>query len=116
MLRSQKQETIDFVKERFDKMVSAVFVDYQGLDVASVTDLRNKLRAADVEYKVVKNTLTRLAIKDQDWADDLAETLTGMTAIAWSYEDPSAAAKVFKAFKKDNENLKIKAGLIDGKV
>lgn len=116
MMRAQKQETIEFVKERFDKMVSAVFVDYQGLDVASVTELRNQLRAADVEYKVVKNTLTRLAIKDQDWADDLAETLTGMTAIAWSYEDPSAAAKVFKAFKKDNENLKIKAGLIDGKV
>lgn len=116
MMRAQKQETIEFVKERFDKMVSAVFVDYQGLDVASVTELRNQLRAADVEYKVVKNTLTRLAVKDQEWADDIADALTGMTAIAWSYEDPSAAAKVFKAFKKDNENLKIKAGLIDGKV
>lgn len=116
MIRSQKQETIDFVKARFDKMVSAIFVDYQGLDVASVTELRNQLRAADVEYKVVKNTLTRLAVKDQEWAEELGPTLTGMTAIAWSYEDPSAAAKVFKNFKKDNENLKIKAGLIDGKV
>ncbi|MCA9618074.1 MAG: 50S ribosomal protein L10 [Myxococcales bacterium] len=116
MLRTEKQETIDLVKGRFEKMVSAVFVDYQGLDVASVTALRDQLRKADVEYKVVKNTLTRLAVKDQGYAEELAPTLTGMTAIAWSYEDPSAAAKVLKAFQKDNEKLKIKAGLIDGKV
>jgi large subunit ribosomal protein L10 len=116
MLRSEKQETISAVKDRFDRMVSAVFVDYKGLDVASITDLRNRLRDAEVEYKVVKNTLTRLAVKDQEWAGDLDTTLTGMTAIAWSFEDPSAAAKVLKAFQKDHENLTIKAGLIDGKV
>jgi large subunit ribosomal protein L10 len=93
-----------------------VFVNYQGLDVAAVTELRDQLRAAEVEYKVVKNTLTRLAIKDAEWANDLGETLQGMTAIAWSYEDPGAAAKVFKSFKKEHDQLEIKAGLIDGKV
>lgn len=116
MQRTEKQAAIDFIKDRFDRMVSAVFVDYQGLDVASVTDLRDELRKAAVEYKVVKNTLARLAVKDSAFASDLEGALIGMTAIAWSYEEPGAAAKVLKAFKKTNENLKIKAGLIDGKV
>ena len=116
MQRATKQTVVEDVKSRFERMVSAVFVDYQGLDVAAVTDLRDQLREADVEYKVVKNTLTRLAVKDEEYAGDLAEVLTGMTAIAWSYEEPGAAAKVFKAFGKKNNNLKVKAGLIDGKV
>ena len=116
MLRSEKQSTISDIKDRFARMTSAVFVDFNGLDVASVTKLRDELRNAEVEYKVVKNTLTRLAVKGESYADDLSETLTGMTAIAWSYEDPSAAAKVLKAFRKTNEKLTIKAGLIDGKV
>ena len=112
----EKQVVIDSIKDRFDRMVSAVFVDYKGLDVASVTQLRDELRKADVEYKVVKNTLTKLAIKDQLWAGELDETLTGMTAIAWSYEEPGAAAKVFKTFARKNQHLKVKAGLIDGRV
>lgn len=116
MQRPEKQQAIDFIKDRFDRMVSAVLVNYQGLDVASVTDLRDKLREAEVEYKVVKNTLTKLAIKDAEWANDLDDALIGMTAIAWSYEEPGAAAKVFKAFQKDNKSLEIKAGVIDGKV
>ena len=116
MLRSEKQQSIDFIKDRFDRMVSAVLVDYQGLDVASVTHLRDQLREAEVDYKVVKNTLTKLAIKDCDWAGDLDEALVGMTAIAWSFEEPGAAAKVFKAFGKKNKNLNIggAAGTVGG--
>jgi large subunit ribosomal protein L10 len=66
----------------------------------------------------VKNTLVRHAIKHHKWADKLDGTLTGMTGIAWSYEDPSAAAKVVKAFRKEKEHeaLKIKAGIIEGQV
>jgi large subunit ribosomal protein L10 len=116
MLRNEKQAAIDVIKDRFERMVSAVFVDYQGLDVASVTTLRDQLREAGVEYKVVKNTLMRLAVKDEEFAGDLAETLTGMTAIAWCYEEPGLAAKIFKAFAKTNDNLKVKAGLVDGTV
>ena len=116
MLRSEKQPAIDAIKDRMGRMVSAVFVDYQGLDVASVSALRDQLREAGVEYKVVKNTLARLAVKEEEYASDLSEALTGMTAIAWCYEEPGVAAKIFKAFAKKNENLKVKAGLIDGKV
>jgi large subunit ribosomal protein L10 len=116
MLRSEKQATLESIRDRFDRMTSAVFVDFKGLDVPTVTKLRDELRAAAVEYKVIKNKLALLAIKDKPFANDIAATMRGMTAVAWSYEDPSAAAKIFKAFVKDNEKLKIKGGLVEGKV
>jgi large subunit ribosomal protein L10 len=118
MERSEKEVLIGEVKSRFDKMTSAVFLDFQGLNVSIVTKLRDEFRKAGVEYRVVKNTLVRHAIKHHAWASKLDDTLTGMTGIAWSYEDPSAAAKVVKAFRKEKEHekLKVKAGLIEGQV
>ena len=108
------------VRERFDRMTSVVFVDYNGLTVESATKLRASFRQAGVEYKVVKNTIVRHALKDKDWVSGLDDVLTGMTAVAWSYEDPSAAAKVIKAFRKDEgdkgEKLKIKAAVIEGEI
>jgi large subunit ribosomal protein L10 len=118
--REGKSALIGEVKGKFDKAVSAVFLDYQGITVEQATKLRASFRKAGVEYKVVKNTLVRHAIKDSDFATKLDDALVGMTGIAWSYEDPSAAAKVVKAFRKDEgeagQRLKVKAGLIDGTV
>lgn len=118
MERADKDILIGEVKQRFDRMTSAVFLDFKGLNVAVVTKLRDEFRKAGVEYRVVKNTLVRHAVKHHKWANKLDDTLTGMTGIAWSYEDPSAAAKVVKAFRKekDHEKLVIKAGLIDGQL
>lgn len=118
MERADKDVLIGEVKQRFDRMTSAVFLDFKGLNVAIVTKLRDEFRKAGVEYRVVKNTLVRHAVKHHKWADKLDGTLTGMTGIAWSYEDPSAAAKVVKAFRKEKEHEKlvIKAGLIDGQL
>jgi large subunit ribosomal protein L10 len=117
MERADKEVVIGEVKAKFDRMTSAVFLDFKGLNVAVVTKLRDEFRKAGVEYRVVKNTLVHHAIKHHKWANKLDGTLTGMTGIAWSYEDPSAAAKVVKAFRKDNhEKLTIKAGLIDGQI
>jgi large subunit ribosomal protein L10 len=118
MERADKEVVIGEVKQRFDRMTSAVFLDFKGLNVAVVTKLRDEFRKAGVEYRVVKNTLVHHAIKHHKWANKLDSTLTGMTGIAWSYEDPSAAAKVVKAFRKEKEHeaLKIKAGLIDGQI
>jgi len=118
MDRTAKEALVGEVKERFDRMTSAVFLDFTGLNVAVVTKLRDEFRKAGVEYRVVKNTLVRHAIKENAWAKNLDGTLVGMTGIAWSYEDPSAAAKVVKAFRKDKEHekLKIKAGLIEGQI
>ncbi len=114
MNRDEKTTEIADIKSKFDKMSSAVFVTFQGMDVASVTKLRDEFRKSGVEYRVVKNTLVKHALKGQAAADKLGKTLRGMTGIAWSYEDPSAAAKVVTAFKKDNEKLVVKAGLIEG--
>lgn len=118
--RAGKDALIGEVKGRFDKMTSAVFLDYKGMTVAQATTLRASFRKAGVEYKVVKNTLVRHALKDTPFVAKLDDALVGMTGIAWSYEDPSAAAKVVKAFKKDQgdagEKLKVKAGLIEGTV
>lgn len=118
MDRTQKEAVVGAIKDKFDRMTSAVFLDFKGLNVGAVTKLRDEFRKSGVEYKVVKNTLVRKAIGQHAWAKDLDATLTGMTGIAWSYEDPSAAAKVVKTFRKEKEHekLTIKAGLIEGTV
>lgn len=116
MERAQKEATSQVIKEKFDKMTSAVFVDFKGLNVEAVSKLRDEFRKNGVDYRVVKNTLVKHAIKQHAWSKNLKTALVGMTGIAWSYEDPSAAAKVIKAFRKDNQKLQIKAGLIEGQV
>jgi large subunit ribosomal protein L10 len=116
MERAEKETIVGSIKEKFDRMTSAVFVDFKGLDVAAVSKLRDEFRKSGVEYRVVKNTLVKHAIKQHAWAKNLDSSLVGMTGVAWSYEDPSAAAKVVKAFRKDHDKLKVKAGLIEGQV
>ena len=116
MLRTEKAEAIQGLRDRFDRMSSAVFLDYRGMNVEEVSKLRDVFRAQGIEYRVVKNTLVKQALADASWVGALNAALTGMTGIAWSYEDPSAAAKVVKDFARGNEKLKIKAGLIDGQV
>jgi large subunit ribosomal protein L10 len=118
MDRTGKDAQLGEIRARFDKMSAAVFLDFKGMTVEHVTKLRAEFRKAGVEYKVVKNTLVRHALKDKPFKAKLDDVLVGMTGIAWSYEDPSAAAKVVKAFKKDaaGEKLQVKAGLIDGSI
>lgn len=118
MERQAKDTAIGEIKARFDKMTAAVFLDFKGMTVEHVTKLRAEFRKAGVDYKVVKNTLVKHAIKGAPYEQKLDDALVGMTGIAWSYEDPSAAAKVVKAFKKDpaGEKLQIKAGLVEGSV
>lgn len=119
MERSVKEKQIGEIKARFDKMTAAVFLDFKGMTVESATKLRGDFRKAGVEYVVCKNTLVKQAIKGTSYGDKLGKTLVGMTGIAWSYEDPSAAAKVVKAFRKeagDAVKLTVKGGVIDGAV
>lgn len=118
MDRSEKETIVGSIKDKFDRMTSAVFLDFKGLNVEIVSKLRDEFRKSGVEYRVVKNTLVRHAIKHHGWAKGLDKSLTGMTGVAWSYEDPSAAAKVLREFRKnkDHEKLQIKAGLVDGQI
>lgn len=116
MLRTEKAEGIEGLRALFGRMTSSVFVDYTGMTVAEVSRLRDLFRERGVEYHVVKNTLVKQALHDVPWADRLGDSLRGMTGIAWSFEEPSAAAKVLKDYVKENEKLKIKAGVLDGQV
>jgi large subunit ribosomal protein L10 len=114
MERTQKAEAIKDIRARFDKMSSAVFLDFTGMTVEEVSKLRDKFREKGIDYKVLKNKLIEKALADQPWVSGLKPVLRGMTGVAWSFEEPSAAARVVKDFAKDNEKLKVKAGLLDG--
>ena len=117
MLRTEKEAAVASIRASFEKSTSAVFLDYQGMTVAEVSLLRARFRARGVEYKVYKNTLIRKALSGTGYVDALGKTaLKGMTGVALSFEEPSAAARVAKEFLKENEKLKIKAGLMDGTV
>lgn len=118
MDRNAKSVQIGEITSNFEKMSSAVFLDFKGLPVSSVTALRQQFRAAGVDYKVVKNTFVKHATKNTKGGEALKKMLVGMTGVAWAYDDPSAAAKVVKAFRKTpaGEKLTIKGGMIDGQV
>ena len=116
MLRTEKEAAVEVIKDRFQKMSSAVFLDFAGMTVEQVTKLRDQFRAKGVEYKVVKNTLVKHAVSAESWASGLDKVLKGMTGIAWSYEEPSAAARVVRDFRKEVDKLKVKAGVLDGTV
>ena len=111
-----KTQVVDELKARFSRMTSAVFVNYEGMSVSDIESLRSQFRAKGVDYKVAKNTLIRRALSDEAWVTELGDALKGMTGVAWSYEEPSTAARILKSFIKDNEKLKIKAGVMDGQV
>lgn len=116
MDRSAKETLITEIKDRFGRMSSAVFLDFQGLKVEDVNKLRTAFRKSGVDYRVVKNTLVKEAIKDLDWSASVGGTLVGMTGVAWSYEDPSAAAKIVRDFRKQNDKLRVKAGIVEGQM
>lgn len=113
-IREEKVKAVEELKDRFSRSKTAVLTDYRGLNVADITELRKKLREKGVEFKVVKNTLTRIALKDFSY--NLDEFLEGPTAIAFSYQDPVAPAKVLIDFAKNHKELEIKAGVVEGKV
>lgn len=110
----QKKTVVAELTEKMQNATAGVIVDYRGLTVEEDTKLRVKLREAGVEYKVVKNTLTRFAA-NQIGFEALDPVLNGPTALALS-DDPVAPAKVLAEFAKTNPNLEIKAGFLDGKV
>lgn len=114
VLEQKKQVVADLV-ELLKSAQAGVLVDYRGITVEQDTELRTKLREAGVEYKVVKNTLTRFAANEVGY-QDLDEQLNGPTALAISTTDPIAPAKVISDYAKQVEALEIKAGFLDGKV
>ncbi len=110
-----KQQITEDLHDRFAKSAIIVLTDYKGLDVTSINDLRRKLRESDIEYQVVKNTLLVRAAEDTDVAL-IKDHFKGPSAVAISYDDPVAPAKVLTQFAKDNNKLEIKVGVLNGKV
>ncbi|PAB56128.1 50S ribosomal protein L10 [Anaeromicrobium sediminis] len=108
-----KKQVVEEIKEKLSKAQSAVIVDYKGLTVEQADKLRKSMREAGVEYKVYKNTLVRLAVKDSEF-EGLTENLTGTNAIAFGYEDPVTPAKILNDFAKESKALTLKAGVVEG--
>ena len=111
----QKKVLVEEITNKLKNSVTAVVVDYRGLNVAEVTELRKQLREAGVEFKVYKNTLTRRAAEAAGLSE-LSGVLTGPNAIAFSSEDAVAPAKIINEFAKTHEALEIKAGVIEGTI
>lgn len=114
VLESKKQ-IVNEISDKLSKSVVAVLTDYRGLNVAEETKLRKDLREAGIEYKVLKNTLTKLAA-EKVGLEGLNSHLVGPTAIAFSYEDPVAPARILTKFAKEYKKLVIKSGVLEGKI
>jgi large subunit ribosomal protein L10 len=111
----KKQKITEDLHERFSKSAIVVVTDYKGLDVSSMNDLRRKLREEDIEFQVAKNTLLVRAAKDTEVAL-IEDYFKGPSAVALSYTDPVAPAKILAQFAKDNQKLEIKGGVLKNKV
>lgn len=115
MKLDQKKQIVKDLNERFSRSKIVILTDYKGLDVTAMNDLRRKLREAEIEYKVVKNTLLIRASEETDVAL-IKEAFTGPSAVALSYDDPVAPAKVLTDFTKNYQKLEIKVGVMNGRV
>ena len=115
MDRATKERTVSELKEKLSKVTSIVVADYRGMDVPTVTGLRDQFRKAQCEYKIYKNTLVKIAIAGTP-IEPLGKHLEGTTALMFSFESPSAAAKVALAFAKTQEKFKVKAAYYEGTV
>ena len=109
-----KSQVVAEIVEKLQKSSSTIVVDYKGLTVEEVTELRKKMREAGVEYKVYKNTLVRRAAQEVGITEFNDELLVGTNAIAFGYEDPIAPARVIKDFMEAHPKMKLKMGVVEG--
>jgi len=114
-VRAEKQATVAKIKEELTNAKGVVFADYRGITVAQDTALRRKAREASIEYRVVKNTLTRFAAQEAG-IEGLEQYFEGPTVMAYSLEDAVAPAKLISDFIKESKlkTYEIKAGIVDG--
>jgi large subunit ribosomal protein L10 len=111
----KKKQAVEKIRNKMQDAGVMILADYRGLNVSEVNQLRTELREAGIEYKVVKNTLTRIAAHELG-LNDLDPHLEGPTAIAFSADDPARPAKILSNFAKAHKALELKAGVLEGKV
>lgn len=114
MARPDKVAAVTEVRDRMQGATATMLTEYRGLTVSQLARLRAELRKAGAEYKIVKNTLTKIAVKDAGF-EVPDELLTGPTAVTFCGEDPVAAAKALRIFAKDNPELVVKGGILEGR-
>ena len=110
-----KAKRVEAVTEQFNNATTAIVVNYRGLNVAEVTDLRKQLRDAGVSFSVIKNNIAVRASKEAGY-EELGNLFKGPTAVAFSDEDPIAPAKVLKHFADNTEAVEIKGGILENKI
>lgn len=109
-----KSLVVSEIVEKLKNSSSAVVVDYKGLTVAEVTELRKVMREAGVDYKVYKNTLVRRAAQEVGIEQFNDELLVGTNAIAFGYDDPVAPARILKKFIETHPKMNLKMGIVEG--
>jgi large subunit ribosomal protein L10 len=115
VVRPEKQQEVDALKTKFGAAKGIVLADFTGVTVAEVSELRRKCREARVEYKVVKNTLARIAARDAD-LEGLVDHFDGPIAIALSTVDAVAPARVLADFVRAYQKMTLKVGYFDGRI
>jgi large subunit ribosomal protein L10 len=115
MTRARKHKDLAELQEKLQQAKGVVLTDFTGLTVQDISDLRRRLRDASIDYRVCKNRLIKIAAREANY-EDVDPMLTGATAMAFAYDEPSRAAKILVEFAKDNENLLIKGGYIEKKI
>ena len=114
MDKVKKQKYIENMSSQFDKSEAVIVTHYQGLTMQQLDDLRDRMREHGIQFKITKNRITKIALKDTP-KKDLEKYFIGPTAAAIS-SDPISTAKILTKFSKSNDKLKIVAGFMDGKV
>lgn len=116
LTRAQKEEQVAVIKDKIGRASGIILADYRGLTVPGANELRQKLRERgdDYEYKVVKNSVLKLACAGTD-AEGLSEHIAGPTSVAFSYGDPAGLAKVLVEYEESSEVFALKGGFLDGK-
>ncbi len=113
MNKKQKAEMVSEIKELIENASALYVTDYKGIDVADISNIRNQFRNEGVKYKVFKNTLFNIALKETGKFEKLAENLTGMTGFAFTSENPVAPAKIIKKYNDETSKLALKACYIE---
>lgn len=113
MPNAENKEMLTAIKADIEGAGAMWVVDYRGLTVKEIQQLRHDIREAGAQMKVYKNTIMHIALKETD-SPDLDEILSGPSAFVFTGEDPVASAKAIRDFAKENENLQIKGGMMDG--
>ena len=113
---SMKAAKVAEVKEKLQKAQSVVIFNYRGLTVSEVTNLRNEMRKAGVEYEVIKNAIVERAADDLGIPESVRSLLKGPSAFAFGYEDAAAPAKILKELVRKLKKCEMKGGIVGGAV